>query len=349
MKKLLRFFIATAVTVLLLVGNLLPTYAAVRVNGYYKKNGTYVQPYYRSNPNSTKLDNYSTKGNINPYTGKIGTKNPTPTTSYIIPPNNTVAPANKQIQVVNGSRIQTFADGSQLNLDTNEVIRGSSLQPVVNTPSPSSNINPNIATPITPTATTATILPNLNWRNTIFTTLDSVINKFLNFKQQITSEINRVTQISSSVTTNDRLSSLFLQLSTTRTTRLSSQVASIDQLNIAYQAIKNSWSVMDQLTLNKIVSDANNTISNGQVSLQNDINQYNNTYNQYISDESASQQILAKLNALQTQISAKQVEYDKCTTEGTLMPFVIGCQNQVRSQLSQLISQYNSWIAIYNN
>jgi hypothetical protein len=30
----------------------------VYVNGYYRKNGTYVQPYYRTPPNNTKLDNY---------------------------------------------------------------------------------------------------------------------------------------------------------------------------------------------------------------------------------------------------------------------------------------------------
>lgn len=52
------------------------TMAAVHVKGYYRSNGTYVQPHYRSSPNSTVLDNYSTKGNINPYTGKEGTINP---------------------------------------------------------------------------------------------------------------------------------------------------------------------------------------------------------------------------------------------------------------------------------
>lgn len=49
--------------------------AAQRVRGYYRKNGTYVQPYFRSDRNSSKWDNYSTKGNINPFTGKRGTKN----------------------------------------------------------------------------------------------------------------------------------------------------------------------------------------------------------------------------------------------------------------------------------
>lgn len=51
--------------------------AASRIKGYYKpKSGTYVQPHFRSSPNRSKLDNWSTKGNYNPYTGKRGTKNP---------------------------------------------------------------------------------------------------------------------------------------------------------------------------------------------------------------------------------------------------------------------------------
>jgi hypothetical protein len=49
---------------------------AGRVRGYVKKDGTYVAPHQRSNPNSTKTDNYGTKGNTNPYTGKEGTKCP---------------------------------------------------------------------------------------------------------------------------------------------------------------------------------------------------------------------------------------------------------------------------------
>ena len=43
----------------------------VYVKGYYR-NGKYIQPHYRSRPNSTINDNWSTKGNINPYTGKKG-------------------------------------------------------------------------------------------------------------------------------------------------------------------------------------------------------------------------------------------------------------------------------------
>jgi hypothetical protein len=50
--------------------------ASVYVQGYIRSDGTYVPGHYRSAPNSTVLDNYSTKGNTNPYTGKAGTKDP---------------------------------------------------------------------------------------------------------------------------------------------------------------------------------------------------------------------------------------------------------------------------------
>jgi hypothetical protein len=48
--------------------------ADVYVRGYTKSNGTYVAPYYRSNPNSNFNDNWSTKPNVNPYTNQSGTR-----------------------------------------------------------------------------------------------------------------------------------------------------------------------------------------------------------------------------------------------------------------------------------
>lgn len=50
------------------------TLVSTHVRGYYRNNGTYVAPHYRSSPNNTKADNWSTKGNYNPYTGKQGTR-----------------------------------------------------------------------------------------------------------------------------------------------------------------------------------------------------------------------------------------------------------------------------------
>jgi hypothetical protein len=52
------------------------TYAQVRVRGYYRSNGTYVQPYVRSSPDGNPYNNYSYPGNTNPYTGKTATGNP---------------------------------------------------------------------------------------------------------------------------------------------------------------------------------------------------------------------------------------------------------------------------------
>jgi hypothetical protein len=46
----------------------------VQVDGYNRNNGTSVQPYYRTAPNNTISDNYSTYPNINPYTGKTGSR-----------------------------------------------------------------------------------------------------------------------------------------------------------------------------------------------------------------------------------------------------------------------------------
>lgn len=46
------------------------------VRGYTKADGTYVAPHQATNPNSTKTDNWSSKPNVNPYTGQEGTKDP---------------------------------------------------------------------------------------------------------------------------------------------------------------------------------------------------------------------------------------------------------------------------------
>jgi hypothetical protein len=44
------------------------------VNGYVKRDGTYVEGHYRQDRNSTNLDNYSTQGNVNPYSGAPGAR-----------------------------------------------------------------------------------------------------------------------------------------------------------------------------------------------------------------------------------------------------------------------------------
>lgn len=52
-------------------------YADQNVRGYYKSNGTYVQPYVRSTPDSSYNNNYSVRGNTNPYTGEQGSSSRT--------------------------------------------------------------------------------------------------------------------------------------------------------------------------------------------------------------------------------------------------------------------------------
>jgi hypothetical protein len=44
------------------------------VHGYTRRDGAVVHSYHATNPNGTRNDNYSTRGNVNPYTGKAGAK-----------------------------------------------------------------------------------------------------------------------------------------------------------------------------------------------------------------------------------------------------------------------------------
>jgi hypothetical protein len=67
--------------------------AQVHVNGYTKANGTYVAPHERTAPDTTLQNNYSTKGNVNPYTGKEGTVSPEPAPNSFQPKPQQPAPA----------------------------------------------------------------------------------------------------------------------------------------------------------------------------------------------------------------------------------------------------------------
>lgn len=54
---------------------------AVNVRGYTRRDGTYVAPHHRSAPDGRFSNNWSTSGNVNPYTGKVGTLD-NPSSSY---------------------------------------------------------------------------------------------------------------------------------------------------------------------------------------------------------------------------------------------------------------------------
>ena len=64
-KTIPAIFLATVSTVAL---------ADKHVNGYTRKDGTYVQPYTRSTPDSNFSNNYSSQGNTNPSTGSRGSE-----------------------------------------------------------------------------------------------------------------------------------------------------------------------------------------------------------------------------------------------------------------------------------
>ena len=69
-KKLLAL---TAFGIICIAPNM-AAFANVNVRGHYRQNGTYVDSHYRTSPNNTIRDNWSTWGNSNPYTGEKGYK-----------------------------------------------------------------------------------------------------------------------------------------------------------------------------------------------------------------------------------------------------------------------------------
>ena len=47
--------------------------STVHVDSYVRSNGTFVNSHYRTSPDYTRSNNWSTYPNVNPYTGKTGT------------------------------------------------------------------------------------------------------------------------------------------------------------------------------------------------------------------------------------------------------------------------------------
>lgn len=75
-----RIFLGLALTIF--AAGTVTAQSTNRVDGYQRKDGTYVPAHERTNPNSTRDDNWSTRGNVNPNTRKVGTVDPyKPTTT----------------------------------------------------------------------------------------------------------------------------------------------------------------------------------------------------------------------------------------------------------------------------
>lgn len=101
-----------------------------KVRGYYRSDGTYVKSHYRTNPNSTNRDNYSTLGNVNPWTSKPGwikpDNKPAPTYKSSSTPSYYNTPINRGYQsttnynsntynsAIGGQRTIYYSDGKEI-------------------------------------------------------------------------------------------------------------------------------------------------------------------------------------------------------------------------------------------
>jgi hypothetical protein len=71
------WYIAIPILLILLIIALLQkdaVYPHTYIRGYWKKNGTYVSQHRRTKSGKNKNMNWSSKGNVNPFTGKRGYK-----------------------------------------------------------------------------------------------------------------------------------------------------------------------------------------------------------------------------------------------------------------------------------
>ena len=68
------FVIAAFVALSFLSGAAEARHSSSSVRGYYRSNGTYVAPHHRSGRDGYHNNNWSVRGNINPYTGRAGTR-----------------------------------------------------------------------------------------------------------------------------------------------------------------------------------------------------------------------------------------------------------------------------------
>jgi hypothetical protein len=88
------------------------------VSGYYRSNGTYVQPHYRTSPNYTRNDNWSTVGNTNPYTGAAGTKPGDYNSSYNSYRTTDYSPSRSSYNSYPSSTYPTYTPSTYTNYST---------------------------------------------------------------------------------------------------------------------------------------------------------------------------------------------------------------------------------------
>lgn len=124
MKKILFALFTFLIFVTGVVGQTNPNH--VYVKGYTRKDGTYVKGYYRTAPNNTNRDNFSTQGNINPYTGQSGWVTPDDNSSTYYNKNNSLLDSsNKTYWKASSSGYIFYFKGS--NVKTTNEWRGNDL------------------------------------------------------------------------------------------------------------------------------------------------------------------------------------------------------------------------------
>ena len=72
----MRLLVIAALSLGSVVGSAAMAQSAHEVRGYQRANGTYIAPHLQTNPDGTTLNNWSTRGNVNPSTGHSGTADP---------------------------------------------------------------------------------------------------------------------------------------------------------------------------------------------------------------------------------------------------------------------------------
>ncbi len=68
-----KFFVVAVVMTVSAISSVQESQAADFVHGYFRSNGTYVSPHFRSQADGIFSNNYSSFPNFNPYTGSVGT------------------------------------------------------------------------------------------------------------------------------------------------------------------------------------------------------------------------------------------------------------------------------------
>lgn len=147
--KFYKFFIFSfLVSLILLISYPSPVFADVYVRGYTRKNGTYVAPHYRSDPDSSVYNNWSTVGNVNPHTGKPGTVNPDNSGStYSAPKTNSYEAPSYAPSTPKTTVPQANSGSVEEDSISNEIVplNTSSVTPTLSTPIPvaQNNAEPN--------------------------------------------------------------------------------------------------------------------------------------------------------------------------------------------------------------